>query len=183
MTSSDNQKKIIGLRIKDARSSLGLTQKEFCEKSGMKLPSLRDYELGNHIPGGDAVSDLARMGINANWLLTGDGPMFISQLITEAIDDLHDYQSLRRILDDIQSGKRAISNEITHVPQGFEGFVLVPRYDVAASMGNGAVIHSEQVVDHLAFREAWVRTELGANPKNRNLHCAAVMSQMPRKSC
>ena len=59
------------------------------------------------------------------------------------------------------------------------GFILVPRYDVAASMGHGSVIHSEQIVDHLAFREEWVRTELSANPKNLVLISAIGDSMEP----
>lgn len=64
-------------------------------------------------------------------------------------------------------------------PVAPEGFVLVPRYDVAASMGSGAVIHSEQVVDHLAFRAEWVRTELGTSPKNLILISAIGDSMEP----
>jgi len=37
----------------------------------------------------------------------------------------------------------------------------------------------EQVVDHLAFREEWVRTELGANPKNLVLISAIGDSMEP----
>lgn len=59
------------------------------------------------------------------------------------------------------------------------GFILVPRYDVAASMGNGSVIHSEQIVDHLAFRAEWVRTELNASPKNLVLISAVGDSMEP----
>lgn len=60
-----------------------------------------------------------------------------------------------------------------------EGFVLVPRYDVAASMGNGAAIHSEQVVDHLAFRADWVRTVLGTSPRHLVLISAIGDSMEP----
>lgn len=60
-----------------------------------------------------------------------------------------------------------------------EDFVLVPRYDVQGSMGNGAVIHSEQIVDHLAFKADWVRLELGANPKNLVLISAVGDSMEP----
>ena len=80
MTSSYNQKQEVGLRIKEARSALGWTQKQLCEQAGMKLPSLRDYELGNSIPGGEAVTALMTAGINANWLLTGEGPMLIDDM-------------------------------------------------------------------------------------------------------
>jgi phage repressor protein C with HTH and peptisase S24 domain len=160
MDSSSNLKQEIGQRIKDARAALTLTQKEFCILTGMKLPSLRDYELGNRIPGGEAVVDLARARINANWLLTGIGEMF---------------------LGDAPFGSNMVgaehnAGEPTPPPYGF---VLVPRYDVAASMGNGSVIHSEQIVDHLAFREEWVRTELGASPKNLVLISAIGDSMEP----
>lgn len=48
----------------------------------------------------------------------------------------------------------------TDLPAAPEGFVMVPRYDVQASAGNGSLIHSELVVDHLAFRLEWV-TKMG----------------------
>lgn len=44
----------------------------------------------------------------------------------------------------------------TAAPALAEGFVMVPRYDVLASAGAGSLIHSELVVDHLAFRQEWV---------------------------
>lgn len=44
-----------------------------------------------------------------------------------------------------------------------EDFVTVPRYDVQGSCGAGAVIHSEQIVDYLAFRADWVHTALGVS--------------------
>ena len=33
-------------------------------------------------------------------------------------------------------------------------------------MGDGYVIHSEQIVDHLAFKKSWVSKELGTDPQN-----------------
>ena len=42
-----------------------------------------------------------------------------------------------------------------------EGFVQVPRYEVAASAGAGVIIHSEQIVDHLSFKSEWVHNSLG----------------------
>lgn len=53
--------------------------------------------------------------------------------------------------------------ETGHVAQDF---VMVPRYDVHGSAGHGAITHSEQVVDHLAFRGEWVRNALGVSQKD-----------------
>lgn len=80
----DNQKMAVGGRLKEARSALGLTQKELCALIEKPLPSLRDYELGKSIPGGEAVAGLVRAGINANWLLTGEGPMLLADLVKAA---------------------------------------------------------------------------------------------------
>lgn len=42
-----------------------------------------------------------------------------------------------------------------------DDFVMVPRYNIAGSAGGGALIQSEQIVDHLAFRADWLRNALG----------------------
>lgn len=45
-----------------------------------------------------------------------------------------------------------------------DGFILLPRYEVQAAAGGGAVVHSEQVVDHLAFKRDWIVHRLRRNP-------------------
>lgn len=77
MADVERQKLAVARRLKAARSALDLTQKELCSLIEMPLPSLRDYELGNRIPGGDAIAGLVRAGISANWLLTGEGVMLL----------------------------------------------------------------------------------------------------------
>jgi len=81
--------------------------------------------------------------------------------------------------DEKQHAFKAQEDRINSALEAPEGFVLVPRYDVAASMGNGSVIHSEQVVDHLAFRAEWVRTELGTSPRHLILISAIGDSMEP----
>ena len=49
-----------------------------------------------------------------------------------------------------------------HGPISGKGFVLIPRLDVEASAGSGALIGREQVLDYLAFRESRVRRDLEA---------------------
>ncbi len=60
-------------------------------------------------------------------------------------------------------------------------FVLVPRYDVQASAGPGAVVTSEQVVDHLAFRTEWVK-RMGLDPKRLALISVVGDSMEPTLS-
>ena len=51
-------------------------------------------------------------------------------------------------------------------PASLADFVFVPQYDVRASAGHGSIVHSEQIVDHLAFKKAWISSSLGCNEKD-----------------
>ncbi len=75
MSKSKKQMKIHD-RIRAARIAAGLTQEALSTRSGIPLSSYRKYEKGTE-PGVEAVSGLARAGIAPNWLLIGEGPMFL----------------------------------------------------------------------------------------------------------
>ncbi|MBT4259623.1 MAG: hypothetical protein HOD90_06890 [Nitrospina sp.] len=51
-------------------------------------------------------------------------------------------------------------------PSEQEEYIFVPKYDVQVSAGQGSLIHSEQIVSHLAFQENWIRQELGLDPNH-----------------
>lgn len=74
----------VATRLKQTRHSMALTQKEAAIKAGISLPSYKDYEVGKSIPGGEAVAGLMQLGINANWLLTGEGTMFLADILSSA---------------------------------------------------------------------------------------------------
>lgn len=71
-------KSSIGERIIAIREAMKMTQKAFASFCGMPLPSLKDYEAGKRMPGGEALQHFIDAGINANWLLTGDGDMLLN---------------------------------------------------------------------------------------------------------
>lgn len=58
------------------------------------------------------------------------------------------------------------------------GFTLVPRLDVQASAGNGAVALSEEPIDFLAFQENWLRAR-HINPKYARVLTAKGDSMEP----
>lgn len=121
----------------------------------MPLPSLRDYELSKRIPGGDAIACFIRAGIDATWLLTGDGEMFLPDKACKEIGPLKANES------------RA-------------GYVAIALYnDVRAAAGAGAVVESEVPDDVLVFKEDWVRFELGAKPQDLQLIRVAGDSMEP----
>ncbi len=67
-------------RLKAARAALGLSQTEAASGAGVPVGTLRKYEQGPSLPGAEAIAGFVRLGINANWLLTGDGPMLLAEL-------------------------------------------------------------------------------------------------------
>jgi hypothetical protein len=71
----------LGARMKAAREALGLTQVAFHEQYG--YGSVRSYqknEAGTNEAGMCLAEAFVRAGINANWLLTGEGPMLLAEL-------------------------------------------------------------------------------------------------------
>jgi len=57
-------------RLKTARKRLGYAQKQMGEAIGGSLSAWQNYEAGKSIP---ALAGLARLGVDINWLLTGEG--------------------------------------------------------------------------------------------------------------
>lgn len=56
-----------------------MTQEEVCSKSGIPISSYRKYEKGTS-PGAEAVAGLVLAGMNANYLMTGEGPKLLKEL-------------------------------------------------------------------------------------------------------
>lgn len=70
----------IGTRIGTARRHIGKSIDAFSDETGIPKSTLKKYESGSSTPGGEAIQSIAKIGINANWLLTGEGPILIKDL-------------------------------------------------------------------------------------------------------
>ncbi len=66
--------------MRAAREALGLTQDGLAQAVEGSKPGIRDNEGGKNVPGGKVICGLVSLGINANWLLTGAGPMLLKDL-------------------------------------------------------------------------------------------------------
>lgn len=64
---------------------LGLKQEDASSKFGVAKSTYQKYEAGSSIPGGEAIAGFIGAGINANWLLTGEGPMLLKDLQPPAL--------------------------------------------------------------------------------------------------
>lgn len=130
----------INERLVKIRKDFGYTQVRMAKELDISVATLNRYEKGHREPSVYILNKIAELtGCQTSWLISG------------ATDSLE-------------------SHEI-HSPKGIgrtkkEGFIYVPLYDVEASAGHGTLVHSEQVIDFLAFKEQFITRELGLNPKH-----------------
>jgi len=105
----------------------------FAAKCGLSDAVLRSYLRGDTFPTLDRLEVIAATAnVRSGWLATGEGQK--------------------------EKGKQfSVIEEHSRYNLSKEEFALVPRYNVQASMGGGADVHSEQVVDHLAFKRSWLK--------------------------
>ncbi len=137
---------------------------KFARNTGKSPAQITDICKGRGKPTFDYLLALnVKYGININWLLTGEGSAFFLPR-TQKTRNAHVTDSV----DNDTSSKNFEQN-----------FVMVPRYDVRASAGYGAIINSEQVVDYLAFKREWVRNDLRTDAPNLALITADGDSMEP----
>ncbi len=114
----------IAERLRELRLHLGYTQKQMAAAAKAKYRSWQDYECGKNVPGGRVLAGLAEIGINVNWVLTGEGDMRIAptempsgdaalQSIQEQLDRLSEEQ-LRALADDAEARLERLSREVTN---------------------------------------------------------------------
>ena len=92
-----------GDRLKQLRESLGYTQNGISVAVGSKLRSWQDYEKGERVPGAQVIAGLASLGVNTNWLLTGEGPVMLNKAAPGELD--HDLMAL--VIDSVEEGLKA----------------------------------------------------------------------------
>ena len=108
----------------------------FAKNIDVSQATLHNYIKGRS-PSVEVIHNIcSRYRINLNWLITGDGPVYLGEGVS-------------------RGEKQGTTDD--------EDFVHIPRYEVAASAGGGAIVHSEQVADYLSFRADWVRSTLGVS--------------------
>lgn len=144
----------------------GISQGDVAEITGLPLYKIRDAESGKtkiSIDIAEAMEE--KFGYSFRWVLTGKGPKrheappVPEKMVKRAVNESE--------WDWFPTGETEPwpNYELPARSLG-DSFILVPRYDVKASAGGGAIIHSEQVVDYLAFRSDWVKNTLGIPKEN-----------------
>lgn len=77
-----------GLRIRELRKTLEMTQNDFAVRIGLTQNTITKYETGLRSPSNQIVISICReFNVNEDWLRTGNGDMFNPMSEDEELDN------------------------------------------------------------------------------------------------
>lgn len=132
-------------RLRQARKQLGYTQQNMGRAIGGTLRAWQEYEAGRRRPRQEALAGLARMGVNVNWVLVGEGPMWSTELGGAT------HEVVPPVLSQRSSGGRGHGS--TNAPIGFDPewlrgrFGMVPEQAAVLTVRGDALSPSLQAGD------------------------------------
>lgn len=89
----------LGTRIDTAATSLG-SRKNAASAMGVSTDQLARYLRGENEPPVGAVARLGKAsGYSVTWLVAGEGPMLLSELLGDALQDFVDVENLKKTSD------------------------------------------------------------------------------------
>jgi phage repressor protein C with HTH and peptisase S24 domain len=159
-------------RLTDVRKALGCAARlPFAQSLEMHPDTLGGYERGDSTPDYDFLSMYKRrFGVNLDWLITGDGPMFTPKEVVQLLAAHGD----GRVYDPAMGSGGFLMQALEHLaenggdevalPIGLKtaDFVNLPQYDVRASAGRGLIPINEMPVSQTAFERSFLRSLGGA---------------------
>ena len=116
---------------------------KFSERSGINYRSVQNYMRGDREPNSDAYLKFAQLGININWLLTGDGEMFIGGT-PESILTQQEQALLEDYRESNEQGKEAIEKTASALAAKIN-----PQHRSHTTMNIGNV-EQQNNIEHLA---------------------------------
>lgn len=191
----------ISLALAHIKKTTGIkTQEEAALAVGISPSRLKNMVTGRvkKLTTDEALGFQHRFGIRVVWWANEEAPMLLTDAETAVMPALNDLrlateETVKLGLSDAHA--RVVSQLLMNVRRGDgqsvaqqiealtnasdAGYVYVPRFDLAASAGNGSHIHDEAVVDHLAFRRDWIQRALGLDPSSLALIDARGDSMSP----
>lgn len=148
----ENNRLLLGSRIREAREALGVPRNESANVVGVSLSTFQAWEAGEREPDATKLSTFARhYGLAADWLLFGDGPMRKGE------------ERVKAATPSLEPAACPCVDTLGN-PVDLEEFVFVPRYNLQAAAGHGASSDGEKPLFSMAFRKYWIENYLRANP-------------------
>jgi len=139
-----------GKRLREARKRLGLTLRTFAEPLGVSHSAINEWENGT-------VSNLSVIhttaieqihGISADWLLTGNGEMFVKKVET----------CLTR------GNRHKTGNPLVYL--GYDKPVLIPFAPLSPSIEPGTDIATHDKFRWIPFDKEWFNKRIAIEPVN-----------------
>lgn len=172
-------------RIRKVLEITDLKQEVFALATGISIDRLKNIIAGKikNLRPDEARNIRTAYNVHELWLLTGRGPMMLSESDLRIQPSLDDVKALT--MESIEFGLSAENTQIfqdflfyykrkdregmaeflNRFKSGIIDFVLVPKHEVAASAGNGSTVNNEAIVDYLAFKNQFINT-LGVDPNH-----------------
>jgi phage repressor protein C with HTH and peptisase S24 domain len=112
-------------RLREARIFLKLSQEALAIEAGSQRTTVAGYENGISLPKSEFLRELSvKFGINPNWILTGQGEMFIKTAGSEIAPVGHQIPLLRQ---KVSCGPGQHWEDETNIDRYVNVFDLVPR--------------------------------------------------------
>ncbi|QGA56522.1 XRE family transcriptional regulator [Brucella sp. 2280] len=133
----------LGGRAKFVREKMQLPQSKMAEVLGISLRNWQMMERDESLPSGETLLRFQLIGINPGWVLTGIGPVILSDTTANQAADFADTLSARS-----------------------KDLVVIPRYDVQAAAGDGLIPVSENAdAGSISIARSLLR-KIGAQPNS-----------------
>jgi SOS-response transcriptional repressor LexA len=161
----------VGDRLKEARQSLGLRQTEIAKALGINSNFLSNIERGAKSPSKKLIETLSSTyKINASWLLTGEGDMFIGEasikedpLIKEFEVRVH--KLIKRDILDIESRLTALERRLGSADSADGIYITDPEPDYG---------EPEAVPERIPYME-----DIAAGPPIPQFENAGLFARVP----
>ncbi len=107
MKASGDKNAVIAERLRAFRLKIGLNQDEAAAKFGIAYSTYKRYEGAKIWPDSEVIAEMMRVGLNSNWLLTGEGPMLLADLKQQPALGALDPERLRLAIETVEEGLAA----------------------------------------------------------------------------
>jgi len=99
---------MVSQRLKELRKSFKMTQRTFGARIGAKQGNVADWERGRSNPGLESLNNIVKhFNVNLNWLLTGEGVMFVPNISDEA----HQRELKQKVVNLVRNELSVIEND------------------------------------------------------------------------
>lgn len=127
-------------RIKAIKSALGISENELARRLGISQSTLNGYTLGKRTPSYEFAETVlnAFSDISAEWLMRGDGPMYISDLPSTDHDDSDEVLELKAEITRLRTERDELAHKLAISERRIDKLIDIlhqepePRFSIVA---------------------------------------------------